>query len=55
MFLLMVMPRGAPWLIGLLRRTALVLEAALLVAVRDREAPRREPEAPFLTVLFFTR
>ena len=53
MFLLLVMPRGAPWLIGLLRRTALVLEAALLVAFRD-PVRRLAPEA-FLTVLFFTR
>src|SRR5262245_14524718 len=49
------MPRWAPWLIGLLRRTALFLEAALLVAVREAEARRTDPEAPFLPVLFFTR
>ena len=53
--MLLVMPREAPWLIGLLRRTALVLEAALLVAVRDPEPRRTEPEERFLTVLFFTR
>ena len=54
LFLLLFMPRWAPWLIGLLRRTTLLLEAALLVAVREPEARRTEPEA-FLTVLFFTR
>ena len=55
MFLLLFMPRWVPWLIGLLRRTALFLDAALWVAVREPEARRTKPEAPFLTVLFFTR
>jgi hypothetical protein len=52
---LLLMPRWAPWLIGLLRRIALLLDAARLAAARDPEALRTEPAAPFLTVLFFKR
>ena len=55
MFLVLFMPRWAPWLIGLLRRTALILEAARLAAFREPEGRRPAPEAPFLAVLFFTR
>jgi hypothetical protein len=53
---LLVMPRWAPWLVGLVRSAALALGAARWAAVRAaREALRTLPAASFLAVPFFTR
>ena len=57
---LLLMPRWAPWLVGLVRLTGLVtalaLGAARRAAVRDPcETLRTVPADPFLTVLFFKR